>query len=101
MPAAQQEQALPGCLACKAWNSRMQPLQDALQVVGHALPDSIATPLNRVRALYASMGDVDLSCHDRSIFQRGHWQPMREAATQVLSAMGPGAVKTLLADLSR
>ncbi|MFT0866067.1 hypothetical protein [Pseudomonas sp. CAM1A] len=101
MPAAQQEQALPGCLACEVWNSRMQPLQDALQVVGHALPDSIATPLNRVWALYASMGDVELPCHDRSIFQRGHWQPMREAATQVLSTMGLGAVKTLLADLSR
>jgi len=62
---------------------------------------SIARPLNRVWALYTSMGDVDLPCHDRAIFQRGHWQPMREAATQVLSAMGLGAVKTLLPDLSR
>lgn len=101
MTATQQEQALPGCLACEVWNARMRHVQDALQVVGNALPDSIAAPLNRVWTLYASMDDGDLPCHDRSIFQRGHWQPMREAATQVLSAMGPGAVKTLLADLSR
>lgn len=100
MAAAQQEQALPDCLACEVWNSRMRHVQDALQVIGHALPDSITAPLNRVWALYASMGDTDLPCHDRSIFLRGHWQPMREAANQALSAIGPGAVKTLLADLS-
>lgn len=101
MAAVQQEQALPDCLACEVWNSRMRHVQDALLIVGDALPDSIATPLNRVWALYASMGEVDLPCHDRSIFQRGHWQPMREAANQVLSAMEPGAVKRLLADLCR
>jgi hypothetical protein len=42
-----------------------------------------------------------LPCHDRSIFQRGHWQPMREVAALALSAMGPGGVKALLAEFSR
>jgi hypothetical protein len=101
MTAAQQEHALPGCLACEVWNTRMRHVQDALQDVGNALPDSIAVPLNSVWALYSSMADTDLPCHDRSIFQRGHWQPMREVAALVLSAMGPGEVKALLAEFSR
>ena len=79
----------------------MRHVQDALQDVGNALPDSIAVPLNSVWALYSSMADTDLPCHDRSIFQRGHWQPMREVAALALSAMGPGEVKALLAEFSR
>ncbi|WP_045883678.1 hypothetical protein [Pseudomonas chlororaphis] len=100
MDAELQQLTIPDCPACEVWSSKMLPIHATVEACGAVLPDDVSSLLGRVWGLCQSLNDLELPCHDRTIFEFEQWQPLREAARQVLIAMEAEAIEPFLSDLS-
>jgi len=100
-PAEVQNDTAPYCPGCETWSEMMLPVQEALDVIGNAMPKDVRAALETVWTLCNDLSEDAFHCGNEHIFIHEEWQSVREAAAQALDLLGATELAPYLDELTR